>query len=544
MKKQLAVVLYFSIFLSGCIKDLKSPEKVVFTGTPQLPLLYSEITFLDLKKPSDSSLTFTVNAEQGFYEMNVGPVSKDFKEAGELINLANVSLTNVNNFPIANGPANLPVINYNIPVDVAGSNSLITGSSIQDILLSGGDLALQMTSNVDRTLIISLTMTGVVNISDNSPLILNYQLAQNIAQNRSQNLSGYKLVFNGGNTIGIKIGITVNNPASSPTSGTLSINSFSLNSLKWSRINGKMGNTSIQLGSNDIDVSSLGINAFSSSDNNTGTGVVFFSNPSLSIDFISSFGVKSQLILKPLTSLNKDSVLLKDVTNAPANQPYLIEAADDANTPKTTSHEIPKILLDTLLYKGPKYIKYGLVLSFSGANTQSSDFILSTSKIKTNSKLKLPLEGYLKGFKINSIIKAPDFSTFNSSASGDNFSLDVNNASVHFDFENKFPLVIATKVEFLDADSIPIPSVSSNITIGGANIDNQGDVISSKFTSNTLSLNKQQFSDLKTQCKSIRITGFFDSEGAPKNIRIYPTNKLNIQISVLANATGEYDLTK
>ncbi|MFN0050000.1 MAG: hypothetical protein ACKVOU_12835 [Cytophagales bacterium] len=559
MKKYTPIIVCLLLinFISGCVKELESPEKIVISSAGGgLPLIDSDIAFSDLKNPADSLLTIAVDEVGGYYVMNLGPKSFEFTELGSIINIAenDIALNNVGSFPIANGPQTLPTIDASIPIDLAQGDSVLSNATIRQIILSGGELELEMASSLSNTVNVSVTFTNIVDKTTNAALVLDYQLSVGLQVKKTQNLQNYKLVLAGSNKIDVRLAVSVNNAVTVPNAfGQLTLNFFGLKDLKWSRIDGKIGDLALPLGDDQLDVNGLGIRAFNSSDNSTGTGTVFFENPTMEIRFENYFGIPAKLILNPLVAYDKDSVLLSDRSNSPDNKPFSILKPTDpevnlAGFPSKSTENVSEEILKDLLNKGPNYISFGIILSISGANTDyNSDFILSTSRIKTETILKLPLNGYLKDFRIKSILTAPDFSTLNTSSSGQNYSTSINKSVINFNFENKFPLDILAKLEFLDADSVAIPSLGTNVTINGANVDAQGSVQTAVTTKNRLALDRLQFEDLRNRCKSIRITGLFGTKGAndatPKSVKFYPTNKLNVKINFYGEGSGEFTFT-
>lgn len=553
---QIIATIFIVVLFNSCIKQLESPTKVVTKGSEiPLPLVNSDISFLDIKKPTDSLLSIEVNEDSGYYEMVLGPIDFDFPELGTIINLAKngISQSNVLSFPIANGPTNLPLLSGSIPLDLAQGDKLISKSSLRQITFEGGELGLNLTSTLTNTVNVSVTLLGVINIASNLPVVFTYNLTKDVQQSRNVDLNGHKLVLNGTTALGLSLKVSVNNAIAVPnTFGNLRVDFFGLNNLKWKRIDGKIADVALPLGNDQIELNSVGLTPFNSSDNTTGTGIVFFKNPSMKVNFENSFGIPAKLYIVPFISLDKDSIVLANRTSSPDNLPFTLVKPSDPNVssigfPSTSTGVISPNILRDLLNKGPKFLSFGLVLSISGAQTNfDSDFILSKSQIKTKTKITLPLNGYLKDFKINTTIKAPDFGLFNSSVSGDNYSLTLNKSVVHFDFDNKFPLEILLKIDFLDADSIAIPGIGSTVSVLGAVLDANGGVVSSKLAKNNIKLSKQQFEDLKNQCKTIRISGEFNTAGAKdataKSVKFYPTNSLNIKMSIYMNADAEYDL--
>jgi len=537
------------ITLSGCIKPLDTPEKIATLDRAiGLPLIFSTITFADIQTPAVSAFKISIDPVEKNYVMKIGPLNYSFPEAGTLIKLAKdgINQNNIFTLPIANGPLAIITATGSIPLDLAQGDSLISNTAIEKILFADGSLGMNITSTLFSNVNVTLTFPTVVNKLANQPLRFTYQLSRNVLSTKTQNLGGYFLRLQGQQNLKFDISISIPNPQNPPSeTGSLTINYFGLNNLKWARIDGKISNLAFPLSDQTVQINNLLIRPFSSANNANlpvDDIVVYFENPTMNIKFANTFGLNAQIILKPLISLDKDSVLLSNKTEEMSKSPFPILKPSDpdlstVNFPSTTTSTIPKEVLKDLLNKGPKFISYGILLSISGANTSANDFILAKSKIETETEIILPLYGYLKNFKIQSDIDAPDLSALTASTSGENYSISASKAVFMFEFQNKIPLDILTKITLLDINKNTIAGINQSLTVGGGNIDGTGNVISAKASTTRIVLDQQQLDIVKNNCKFIRIDGDFLTVGAkntiPKSVKFYPTNNLEVKMSFL-----------
>jgi hypothetical protein len=173
-----------------------------------------------------------------------------------------------------------------------------------------------------------------------------------------------------------------------------------------------------------------------------------------------------------------------------------------------------------------------------------TDFIYKSSKMATKSNFTLPLYGYLKNLKLESmvpyILSDSDFSIDeNPTATGLNFK-DLE-ARIRLYYENRMPLQVYLQVYFLDRDSVAVDSLfNTRYRIKGG-ITNANGIVTSAYKSEIeeIVFTTARVKKIQENTTNIKFSVSFLSADAEidKSVRFYPTNNIAIQLSTFFKGT-------
>jgi hypothetical protein len=563
-KLLLCFSLLFVAFI-GCIKESDLPDKVSdLSFNSGFPIAFSTLTLKNVISSSDPTTSLQLTSD-GYYKFVFGPFDYDFPAAGDFIKLPNKNITDISaspNFIIPPTPNPVSTVlsyittvsGFDFTDDSANTDkNYLKGATLNNIFLNEGTftITLQKIGFEAPNTVMNLTVT-VLNLVDSitkapakiPSIVLNDQLPNSaeIIFSKSQvaqlSLSGQNML-----TLKIDFGFTTNN---NEISGKFKLSSVAFTSLKWSKMEAKLGSIELpftQNGKNSLSKFSLSTfeNNFFSKDQNP-DDIVHVENPLMTMTFTNYFGFPFELKVNPLAAKKADSSSVDILLNSIK----LSTAVYDNKVVKPTINvsTVPSSSVNTLISSSPVYLSYGAYMIVDGAKTQNTDFILSDSKVKSKINVEIPAYGYLKSFKIIDDVSV-DFS--NLSVTSSTGGMTVNEATFKVDYINAIPIEFTLQIYFLDQkltvfDSLfktkPLPKIN------GATVDMNGIFASSAKPSPiiTETVDADRFSQISSKAKFIRFKAAISTSDFKNNtnVKIFPTDKLQFQISVKGKGTYKF----
>lgn len=566
MMKKIHILTIISIalfFITSCIKEaINLPKKFdTINSKTGIPLVDADVS---LSSTINKFTSVEVNSE-GFYEMVIKPDKFDFITAENLIKLPNplVNSSVVGTSPEApvTGSQSTIIFSTSVGVDFTSASVLSApGTDLKKVFFKAGNIKVNLTHSYGgRTLNpVSIRFSSIKSTSDNSIFVLTVPsaIASNTSTEFTGDLNGYHMDLSSGSSIPIEVSATIT--SGNATTGGISLSNFSIDNLGWKRIEGKFGNMQIPLVENGTQqIYKFGVSPFSSNTDNNSPTVgptldFLFVNPSLKITFLSEFGTSSSVILDPLKGLSEDGSRVTSSVDGvvlPIGRPNDPYPSSFTITPKDEISTITGETLNPLLKPGPSTLNYGLVLSITGTSSVT-DFIHDDSKISAKSELRLPFHGRGKFFNLQSDVAYPGASEgtgkFNLT---DSISASVESASFILKATNSIPIAFEISIQFLDENKVFIDEISSGVNVPAIKVDG-ADIDAttlranaSKFSSTTSEIDRGRFDVINTKCKFVRLKARPQTTGYDKSstnfVKIFPTDKLNIQMSVIAKTKIE-----
>lgn len=568
MRKLLILIITLATLLltNSCIKEaIRTPEKFdPLESRTGVPLINADIS---LASTLNKIASLEVNSIGGFYEMVIKPEKFDFTTAENLIVFPSqiLNATNVATLPVAGGSGSFNVtVSTSVGVDfTSGSILSAPGTTFRKIYFKAGTIDFTLSHNLLNRTINPITITFPTiknNDNSNASLVItsNTALADNTDGNYSGNLNGYNIdLITNGNNIPFQISITVTS-GTVVTNGSLSVKSVGINNVKWQRIEGKLGTMQIPLVENNLlQLYKFEVSPFSSNvDNNdpvVGPTLDFeFVNASLKTTFSSQFGLDCGVIVSPLKGFSENGTRVTSSINGvtfsisppkpndPVSPTAIIEPIQSVKT-------ITSETLNPLLKSGPTSLSYGLILTINGANTTNTDFIHDVSRISAQSELRLPFNGRGKFFNLQKDVEYPTSSETGAFNLSDSITATINSATFLLKTENSLPIEFEISLVFLDENKLEFDEIKSSVNgpaikVEGAGVDANGKSNSTKTSSTQSIINNNRFIEINKKCKFIRInarpqTTSYDTPG--KYVKVFPTDKLNVQMSVIINTKVE-----
>lgn len=566
MMKKIHILTLISLalfFITSCIKEaINLPTKFdTINSKTGIPLVDADVS---LASTINKFTSVEVNSE-GFYEMVIKPNKFDFITAENLIKLPNplVNTPSLGSSPESPVTGSQSTITFSTSVGVDfNTTGVLTapGTDLKKVFFKAGNIKINLTHTFGgRTLNpVRIIFSNIKSIVSNFELVLTVPsaIASGASTEFNGNLNGYYIDISAGSSIPVEVSATIT--SGTATTGGISLSNFSIDNLGWKRLEGKFGNMQIPLVENGIQqIYKFGVSPFSSNTDNNSSVVgptldFLFVNPSLKITFFSEFGTSSSVLLDPLKGLSEDGTR---VTSSVAgvvlpigrpNDPY---SGSFVITPNEQINTITGSTLNPLLKPGPSSLNYGLVLSVSGSSN-ATDFIHDNSKISAKSELRLPFHGRGKFFNLQTDVAYPGASDgtgkFNVT---DSISASVESALFILKATNSIPIAFEISIQFLDENKVFIDEISSGVNqpavkVDGADIDASTlRANDSKISSTTSEINRVRFDLINTKCKFVRLkarpqtTGY--DQSSTNFVKIFPTDKLNIQMSVIAKTKIE-----
>jgi hypothetical protein len=568
-KKLLFSFLLLFAALIGCIKESDLPDKVSdLSFNSGFPIAFSTLTLKNVISSSDPTTSLQLTSD-GYYKFVFGPFDYDFPAAGDFIKLPNKNITDISaspNFIIPPTPNPLSTVLSYITT-VSGfdftdpsntTNNYLQGAKLNNIFLNEGTFTVTFQKigfDVPTNTVMNLTVT-VLNLVDSiskvpvkiPSIVLKDQLpnSTNITFSKSQVA---QLSLSGQNLLTLKIDFGFTTSKDNEISGGFKLSSVAFTTLKWSKIEAKLGTFKLpfkQNGTNSLSKFSLSTfeNNFFSKEQNP-NDIVHIENPLMTMTFTNYFGFPLALEINPLAAKKADSSSVDILLD----QIKLSTASNDNNVVKPTINvsTVPSSSVNTLISSSPVYLSYGAYMIVDGTKTQNTDFILSDSKVKSKINMEIPAYGYLKSFQIKDDVSV-DFSNLNVTSSTG--GLTVNEATFKVDYVNAIPIEFTLQIYFLDQkmrifDSLFTRASRTDLPkINGATVNASGLVASSATPSPiiTETVDANRFSQISSKAKFIRFKAAISTSNSKSNtnVKIFPTDKLQFQISIKGKGTYKF----
>ena len=516
----LCTILFVGLFY-GCKKhNLNKINGLTSGHNVAVPLGYSNFDMHDLLMGIDSSITTNNLGEmQLAYEKPIDSVM-----AQEIIQLDDFSESFDITPPAFSGSS---ISSFNGTIDFASTENTdyVTqnGVELHTLNFESGSLTLNLSTTIQHDVTITVTMLDLLSSSVPIVRVLNLSYAGSIPQTASTvvDLTDVLSDFTAGgstvNRLRVSVDATITGTGQ-PIVGNEDLSlTMNLSNLEFKNIIGYFGSELL----NAVTDSTL-LKIFE----NSNSGNLSFTNPSLKFTIYSSFGLPININFSSLSCINT----LTNVSTPLGGFPTVIPI----NTPASMGQTAQTVItfdntntanISSIIDAAPKYLKYttSITTNPNGA-VLPLNFIESTSKMVIKAKITLPFEGYASGIAASDTI---DFS----------YDQNVNNIeSVMFRLytENGFPLAFNGQATFVDSDYVPVFNLFNSPTqiVTAAPVNNLGLVTSASIYTTDININDAKILLMKN-VKHIIISGIAETtQPANTIVKFYDFYRIKIKLGI------------
>jgi hypothetical protein len=527
-RKQLIVILSFSLILAGCIKDYFDFNKLAQTEwNPNLaiPLVHSTITIQDILYKSDQDGNIQVDGDK-FCTL----VYKDrlfSLQAKEFISVPDQSYNN-NLSLSATDIVNLTT-NNTVTVNYTQTITFSSGQTLIDSMIYKSGI-FNVFHNSDFAHGGTLTITMPTALKNGVPFQQTINLSANGSGNINYSLAGYSFDMTEGGTTNnqfkILYQLTLNN-SGNPTTTTQNVavtTSFYQND--FDRIYGYIDQVQLSPYEDTVLVKLF--------NNSFGNGTFRLVNPYLNIAFNNSFGVPIYASFNKLQGYNPVSNTIYDIlanTTVPSPLPIYSPTLSQIGQSITGTMSLSGNYMVDMINEQPKYVIYELNSMSNPAGPPANNFVIDTSRFTVDMELYLPLHGRAMDFVFQDTL---------------NFTFDkieeIDNMLLRTYISNGFPIEVYVQVYFANVDSstsIPTVSYLDSLIVpyqilmpsAAVNLSTGRVTMPSEKTTDCI-MDKAKIDRIKTANKLfIRAKAATTNNGA-NDIKIYSDYTLQVKIGV------------
>ena len=546
MKKKiifyLVCVLFLGIGFLSCVdeKDFDFDRMAQTTINPNIhinKLVSEEISLNDFfNLDSIDGVVLTIQNDQGgeylefTYSFDTSVVPS--------IPIINVNPTNIT-LPALNlegtsytGDLYFPTLNqsmFNTEVDFP---DLEHGQKIDSLYLRGGELQINVNSNIDYSSYMIITCDEIRRKDNNASFNDTIYLSQSKRKGsgiNSTELSNYKINLSN-NKINFKYRLYISaNGALHNYNVALNI---AINNIEFDAAFGKMGKFNVDFSDNiDIDFfKESSISRFFEGEK--------FSLEKLFIDFKTETnnGIPSVININEFGVYDKNNVFHNAIVNN-TDRVIVVNPAPSLNSIGTGTESIQFNV--NLLNLPPQKLSFdaSLVLNPDDVNC----FVVNDPYVKVQADIRIPFKG-----KLNDMDYDVEFynDLYEGKNSEDNYADYIKDATIYLDMTNYFPVSIGAELYGVDTNGNEIGKIlnfnngTDDVIISGANVDNYGNVISPSLKKTTISANSTNISVLKKSKKlrlKLKLNTSATSDGTKPYIRFKKESKIIINAGVNLN---------
>ena len=501
-----------------------------------IPLVNSQIGIDELLKRDTGGLV-TTNPQTG--EILLAYESSSISiDAASIIKLPNDTFSSsvfpdpVNSIPIG--------ISVDTTITFIKSLSFPNNEELKSINFSYGEFTLNIANNLRHEVDVKINIPSLVR--KNTSSLISYDQDFLIDPNDSidtlTNLGDYIFDLTLGspnyNQMKIEFIVTINGSGSSIIIGEDLTIDFTMENLEFSRIDGDLKSREIPIAPSTVNLSIF----------NVSNSALNFSltNPKIEHTIVNSFGFSADLGMNTMYYENLSGGVQRDIKYdffgiTPLSAPFTFSPSiekpylDGDSTITRIFMDNNNSNIDSLVNATPKTVTSSPFVKLNpNPLTDTTNYILSTSKISVSTEITLPLEGYAEGWIMRDTIpfNAKVDELFSSETS-------IDSAIIKFTTTNYFPLDVKIDLILLDSTSTTIDTIAdSELIIASGVIDANGKITTAQAVPTKLpcdgtcvdNLNNTRFIILRL---SIGTTGVSSQE----SVKIYDDYKIELDIALL-----------
>lgn len=545
--KLIAIALLFISGLAGCYDYSKFDNISVDPISPKIvaPVLNSKISFKELAERDDANtVVIQKPGDTKFYlafrdTVEVGVAATQFT-IPPVVFAQDLHL-NVGEIPAIPLPEPLTISR-----NFSETYAPIAGAEIKSILLTQGMLSIQVDNHFNKDIAVKLELISLKNTQGNS-VMFERTIANQGTSNESIDLNGYTFsLFDGVsvyNTFAFAVELTVYPNSEPVTAADYAGIQISFNNLDFSYVVGKF-NQSIFVDDYDYKVDIF---------RSTYIADQHFEEPKLKLKFVNGYGVPFSFNVNnfEVTNTTSDEVVFLKNEGTPTDSTLLIGSANDINyvkniggSPATDSLVLfnGNSNIEDIFDIAPNQFKLrsGITL---GDNTDNHNYFISKSaNLSVISEIELPLVGWVETNQINDTIVDIEFPDLEEELNlKDNDSLKI---TVKFKFNNNIPLDAYFQAYFLnDMDQALTKLLDQELwLIQSAAVDPiSGKAVVPKLSYSEIVVNRRKYSLMKDATKVVLQLRFKTGGATHQTVVIESTNAIDIQMSVSAEGTYNFD---
>lgn len=532
-------IILFSIVFSSCVdeKDFDFDRMTPITINPSVQLnklVSEEISLNDFFNiDSIEGVVLTVQSDQGGEYL-------EFTYSFDTSIIQNIPTINVNPTNISLPPLNLEGTSYTGDFYFPDLNQSMFNSEVDfpeleheqkldSIYLKGGELQINVNSNIDYTTYMIISCDEIRRKDNNSSFNDTIYLSQSKRKNTGTNttdLSDYKIIVNN-NKINFKyrLHIAANGALHNYNVGL----NIAINNIQFDAAFGKMGKFDVDFSDNiDIDFfKESSISRFFEGEK--------FSLEKLFIDFKTETnnGIPSVININQFGVYDKDDVFHDAIIN-PADKVIPVNPALSLNTTETSSKTVQFNV--NLLNLAPQKLSFDASLTLNPNNVNC--FVVNDPYVKVQADIHIPFKG-----KLNDLDYDVEFynDLYEGKNTEDNYADYIKDATIYLDMTNYFPISIGAELYGVDTSGNEIGKIlninngTNDVIINGANVDINGNVTSPSMKKTTISANSTNIAILKKSKKIIlklKLNTSATNDGTKPYIRFKKDSKIIINAGV------------
>jgi hypothetical protein len=410
---------------------------------------------------------------------------------------------------------------------------------IDSIKLKTGVLSIRLVNSFQFTGRVTIKMPGIV--KNGTPLEFSQALSgQPFDITKEIGIAGYTVQMSTGpsvnNKIPIEMSLQLNYDGNASSLNKSIVVSVAMQNWNFERLHGYLGNMNFI---SQMDSTLIKIFA------NATDGYFELTNPFIRMEFDNSFGIPVGINISSLYSLNLNTNATTNILLSSFQNPFTIAApalSQLGSTQKTIVYlDKNNSNMKSLLNSAPKYFVYGFSANANPTAPQPGmrNFLTDSSRLKINTEVELPLEGFAYGFTITDTL---DFEMPIEDSD------EINWVVFRMAFDNGFPVNVKMQTVFLDENRRPIDSllnINENLISAGI-AGSDGRVTSPSREIKEITVDKDRFRKLQ-RAKYVVIRGGANSLNAsgsnPNNpvVKIYSDYKLGVKLGLRVNSKpGQY----
>ena len=421
------------LLLSACnqYEDFANIDGVRYSASYAIPLVDSEIGLDDFLGRLEENAALVVDADGQLRLTYSGDVLS--KNTAEVFEELSEPLALLSFVPIPNGRQGLPF-------------ALPSGVRLDRVDLKSGKLAYVIKNDTQVPVTARLSLPTVTN--NGQPLVLEHEIAAysgsgpvpEYAQIEPLDLTGYQIASENDSVYVEFVATGPDGAVFPPAAGSL----VSLTDIEFSYAEGYLGQQLYRGGRDTINIDLL---------SNYTQGTIFFREPTVTFNFINSFGVPTVAVVNlfNVITVNGQNLPLESavVNNGGIEFPY--PTLDEVGQTKTRSFVFDETNsnIDDILGAGPLAIDYDVdALTNPAENTTLPGFITDSSFYRVQVDVDLPLYGTATDFLARDTLNI-DLSDYAAVASAE-FKLTA---------DNGIPLGVELQGYFVDESGTVIDSL-------------------------------------------------------------------------------------
>lgn len=405
--KLVSIALFLAALLSsGCLKKY-DPDKLadgLWNPNLAVPIAYSRFDVYDILDRADENDLVVIDPTTGLLALRYEGQAFSF-EAAEVLQLPDLNYSNSFSADVDFGFPIIPSFNSQMSESVSESIDYQTenGEGIYDILLSGGELTIDISTNLQHDLLLQLEFPYIT--VNGSPLVIDLDLPYGGSPSSasSQNdLTGAFIDFTDGGitTNAVAVNITASlTGTGNPIVGNENIDvDLNLSGLSFALARGYIGQQTVALDGDSILIAIF---------QNSSDGYFELINPRLELRVMNSFGFPVELDITQMQTIDTQDGTVFPLTGYP--NPTVIGAPTIVGDSLVTVLEFNNqntSNISSIITPVPKYLQFAVEGSSNPNGAEDApNFVAANSQLRVDATLEMPLEGFAYGFLLRDTVE-------------------------------------------------------------------------------------------------------------------------------------------